>query len=133
MIPIHHNSKMIQLRLRNVPTFKDEFMIALRASVQWVIEHPNVKPKGEAKAYGKLNTGIGVPYQVQKRIGQGYLDILLKEGFDTLDDEALMQHSIAEMIGGSDKAAVLDPTLQPTIVTKYEPTETKEEETLGIH
>lgn len=118
----------------DVPTFKDEFITALRASIEWVIEHPTVKPKGEAKAYGKLNTGIGVPYQVQKRIGQGYLDILLSEGFDDIRDDELMQHSIAEIIGGCDKEAVLDPVQQPTLVIKDEPAEaSREEETFGLN
>jgi glutamate/tyrosine decarboxylase-like PLP-dependent enzyme len=74
-----------------VPHFADDFIDFLKASVKFVGEHPNIEPKGVAKAYGLLKTGA-VPTLVQNLIGQGYVEIDQSLPGDTISsiDESLL-------------------------------------------
>ena len=54
--------------------FKQLFIADLTEAVKYAKANPNEKPKGQAKAYGKLEKGV--PQSVQERIGKGYQQIL---------------------------------------------------------
>lgn len=58
-----------------IPNLADDFINDLKNVVDYLKEHPNEKPKGEAKVYGTLSTGY-VPHIIQSVIGNLYQRIL---------------------------------------------------------
>lgn len=94
--------------------FVDDFIAKLSEAVAYAKEHPNEKIKGSLKAYGKLNTGPGVPYQVQREIGEGYVRILQSTGFAAKDIPE-NDRSIAEALDLKPGETAVFDTLAPAL------------------
>lgn len=101
--------------------FADEFLIDLVQSVAYAKSHPNEKPKGEAKAYGKFKQGVPLP--VQEQIGRGYVHLhntvgLVKDNVDATIAEKLAVNKGPLIVTTYDADEELRQECRPEIIAK---------------